>query len=120
MTENQNTVEILLNMPRGTTTWRNNVGLCVYNKHGRRWTVKYGLCDGSSDRIGLTKITITPEMIGRTMGIFTAIEIKTETGSRRKKQKHFIEFLKNAGCIALFATNSEDVKRAIDEFKTRG
>lgn len=112
MTENKNTAEILLNMPKETITWRNNIGLCKY----KDYVVKYGLCEGSSDRIGLTKIKITPEMVGREMAIFTAIEIKADKGNKREKQKHFIDFIKKAGGIALFATNSKQIKEAIDNF----
>jgi hypothetical protein len=116
MTENKNTSEILLNMPKEVTTWRNNVGLCKY----KDYAVKYGLCVGSSDRIGLTRIKITPEMVDREVAIFTAIEIKADKGVKREKQKHFIDFIKKAGGIALFATSSKEVHKAVDEFKNLG
>lgn len=121
MSENNNTSEIQLGLDKDTKLFRNNVGLAVYNKNGRTWKVKYGVGgEGGSDLIGFHTIEITPEMVGRKMALFMAVEVKDAGGKIRPKQKHFIEFLKNAGCIALFAMSSEDVRKAIDDFKNRG
>ena len=36
--------------------------------------------NGASDLIGFTTVEITPEMVGQKAAIFTAIEVKRETG----------------------------------------
>ena len=35
-----------------------------------------GMGVGSSDLIGVTRITVTPEMVGKTVAVFTAVEVK--------------------------------------------
>ncbi len=120
MSESKNLAEIQLNAPKEMTLWRNNSGLAVYNKNGKTWSVRYGVGgDGGSDLIGVCKMKITEDMVGETIGVFVGCEVKTENGVKKKHQKHFIEFLKNAGCIALFATSSKDLIKELDSFKNR-
>ncbi len=66
----------------------------------------------SSDLIGITKIVITPEMVGQTIGVFTAIEVKKEDWNPDKKldkreraQNNFINWVKINGGIAGFANS---------------
>jgi hypothetical protein len=120
MSESKNLSEIKLNKPKETTLWRNNCGLAVYKKGDRTWSVRYGLCDGSSDLIGGTRIKITPEMVNREILVFTAVEVKVEKGKKRDDQIHFINFIKQSGGIATFATSSKDVEKCVDEFKKLG
>lgn len=62
----------------GATMFRNNVG---QYKKGDNW-VKYGLCVGSGDTIGWTEVVITPEMVGKTVAVFTSCEFKASKGGR--------------------------------------
>ena len=81
----------------GYTLFRNNVGLAKL-ADGRR--IRYGLCPGSSDLIGWKTITVTPEMIGQKIAVFTAIEVKSKCGRISEKQQNFIDRVKEAGGIA--------------------
>lgn len=56
-----------------------------------------GLCKGSSDLIGWTPVTITPDMVGTTIAAFTAVEVKTKTGKISDAQTNFINVIKAAG-----------------------
>ena len=59
----------------------------------------------SSDLIGWTEVVITPEMVGKKVAIFTAIEVKPETfkikaeytENRPKAQEKFCQLVRNAG-----------------------
>lgn len=67
-----------------------------------------GLCEGSSDAIGWKTVKITPEMVGKNVAVFIAIETKTEKGHTTKAQKNFISAVKKAGGFAGVARNAQD------------
>lgn len=69
---------------------------------------------GSSDLIGWTSVVITPEMVGRKMAVFTAIEVKTEKGKVSAEQKHFISEVQKAGGIAGVCRNEKDFIFVVD------
>lgn len=69
-----------------------------------------GLPPGFSDLFGITPVTITPDMVGQTVGVFTAIEVKTPTGKVSQKQKNFIEQVKKNGGKAIVARGVDDLK----------
>ncbi len=81
----------------------------------------------SSDLIGWTPITITPDMVGKTVAVFTAIEVKSpgfrvrqfNKKSREYAQNKYIELVKLFGGIAGFAADWPDVDKAIKEWKER-
>lgn len=80
--------------------FRNNVGTAYQEYNGVKRIINFGLCKGSSDLIGWTEVTITPEMVGQKMAIFTAIEVKLEKGKVSKEQENFINQVNGAGGIA--------------------
>ncbi len=96
--------------------WRNNVG-AVTTDDGRH--IRFGLCNDSaavnkniksSDLIGVTQVTITPEMVGQTVGVFTSIEVKKEgwaySGTDREEaQKKWHDLVRSLGGLAGFASS---------------
>jgi len=86
--------------------WRNNTGCLRVNG---RW-IRYGQV-GSSDILSVVPVIITAEMIGQTLGIFTAIECKTRTGKQRKEQKLFQRMIERAGGIYILARSEADLER---------
>ena len=61
--------------------------------------MRYGLCKGSSDLIGWRSLTITPDMVGQTVAVFAAIEVK-DRGTPTPEQLHFIAQVQAAGGLA--------------------
>lgn len=60
-----------------------------------------GLTKGSSDLIGWTSVEITPDMVGSSVAVFTAVECKRSHGGRvTPEQKHFVERVIEAGGMA--------------------
>lgn len=102
----------------GATLFRNNTGTGWIGKTSRTSDkgiyikeprpLRAGLCNGSSDLIGWTRKTITPDMIGKDIAVFTAIEVKTKIGRTTKDQVNFINAVNKAGGIAGVAKNAED------------
>jgi len=67
----------------GCTVWRNNTGV-LRDSNGR--PVKFGLCKGGADIIG-----IAPD------GIFLAVECKTATGRASPDQERFLSIVRARG-----------------------
>lgn len=89
-----------------TKIFRNNCG--GYKDHTGRW-VTYGVANpGGSDLIGWTSITITPDMVGRKIAVFTAIEVKSATGKIRPEQQNFIDRVRLDGGMAGVARSTTD------------
>lgn len=115
----------------GARLLRNNVGACMTDD-GRM--IRFGLGNTSkrindftksSDLIGITKVTITPEMVGKTVGVFTAIEVKPPSfkirdkypeKSRERAQSNFHNFVRQFGGFAGFARNADDLKHIMNHF----
>ena len=89
--------------------FRNNTG-ALMDMQGR--LVKFGLCKGSSDLIGFRSITITPDMVGQKIAVFSAIEVK-DKGKATVEQKNFINIINNAGGYAGVAKNVNDAKKIL-------
>lgn len=105
---------------------RNNSG-ALLDANGR--PVRFGLGNDSakrnkeiksSDLIGITKIVITQEMVGQTIGVFTAVECKEESWNCQKKlderetaQFNFITWVRSMGGLAGFANKVDDLKEII-------
>lgn len=100
-----NLMNSILIANHGCRLFRNNTG-AIKDQTGR--LVRFGLCKGSSDLIGFRPTVITPEMVGKTVAIFTAIEVKTPTGKPTPEQLHFLQRVKDLGGIAGIARSVDD------------
>lgn len=108
---------------------RNNRGAFT-NEHGN--FVRFGLGNESakdkdflsSDLIGGTMVTITPEMVGKKVFILTAIEVKPKgfkmrkfkPGSREDGQLKFMQWVVSMGGFAGFATCADDLRAIYKHF----
>lgn len=128
MTEKTIQTEIMLAIGNGRVRiFRNNVGNgvtgskmtridkpCTMSLHAGDWVVRngrriqFGLCPGSSDLIGWRTVTITPDMVGKQLAVFTAVEVKASTGRPSDDQVNFIQSVRDAGGLA-------GVARTVDE-----
>ena len=102
----------------GATVWRNNTG--------QAWTgdvtrladgsvlirnprpLHAGLCKGSSDLIGIVPHIVTPDDVGRVLGLFLAVESKAPKGRASDAQRNFVEHIQRCGGLA-------GVARSVDE-----
>ena len=105
---------------------RNNSG-AMKNEEGR--VVRFGLGNESvkrsehiksSDLIGIWPVTITPQMVGSTVGLFVAVEVKSPDWNPAKKldaretaQKNFIDWIRSLGGIAGFANNVDGLLKIL-------
>lgn len=108
----------------GTPLLRNNSGACK-DESGR--LIRFGLGNDSekinkhfksSDLIGIWPLVVTPQMVGQTLGIFFAVEVKrpgwkfSQNDERAVAQQKFGEWVQRHGGIFTFATSEADVWRS--------
>ena len=119
--------------------WRNNSGAfqegptkcpkcgATHSEATGRW-IRYGLANDSkklneeiksSDLIGPTPVVITPDMVGQTVAVFTAIEVKPEgwpgiRSARERAQAKFITLVRSLGGYAGFATSVEEAVQIME------
>jgi hypothetical protein len=102
---------------QGVKIFRNNTGVGWVGEIVRRTAdtitlrnprpLHAGLTVGSSDLIGWTPVTITQEMVGRKLAIFTAIEVKAprEKATPKPAQKIFLQAVEVDGGFAMCVNN---------------
>lgn len=90
----------------------------VIIKHPR--LIQFGLQKGSGDLIGFTKKTITRDMVGHDVLIFTNVEAKTKNISTTKEQSSFHEFILKNGGISIIVksiTSEAEIEKTIHDFR---
>lgn len=78
--------------------FRNNTGTLPDPRTGR--PVQFGLARGSADLIGWRTVTVTPEMVGTRIAVFTSLEVKTLRGRLTPQQRSWMDAVRAAGGIA--------------------
>lgn len=76
--------------------------------------------NGQSDLGGWTKVTITPEMVGKDIAVFTAIETKRTSGGKASgDQLNFVAQVKAQGGIAGIANSLEAARKIIEDWANK-
>lgn len=100
----------------GRRLWRNNRG-AVTTDDGRH--IRFGLANDSakmdkavksSDLIGITPVYISPEHVGRILGVFTSVEVKApgwvyKNTPREQAQLAWLQAIVSLGGFATFASH---------------
>jgi len=102
----QQQIRLALGTRSDLRLFRNQVGQLPDPRTGR--PVQFGLARGSADLIGWRTITITPDMVGQRLAVFTSIEVKTERGRVRPEQHAWLAAVTGAGGIAGVARSVTD------------
>lgn len=114
MSESSIQKTIRLAVGRVVVLFRNNSGK-LPDLTGRWVSFGVGPEDGGgSDLIGWQSVTITPDMIGKKVAIFVAIETKAAEARTKKKrliaQSNFVQQVHKAGGRAGFARTVEEAE----------
>lgn len=120
----------------GSRLWRNNVGVAyqgmpfktteksreVFIHPGdillrKARMIRFGLCEGSSDLIGITPKLITQDMVGKTIAVFTAAEAKKPGGKLTPEQELYLMAVTDNGGLAMQFTDPKTVAETIKKFR---
>lgn len=85
----------------------------VIIRNARR--VVFGLCEGSSDLIGLRRLTIGPEHLGRNIAQFVALEIKSSKGRATEGQINFLQMVQSMGGCGGVARSVDEAQALVSE-----
>lgn len=73
--------------------------------------ISAGLCDGSGDVIGITRVWI-PEP--RWVGLFTSIELKAGKSKPQANQRNFAAMVRELGGLAGFARTVDEARAIVE------
>jgi len=107
----QQQIRLALGSRTDLRLFRNNTGTLPDPRTGR--PVQFGLARGSADLIGWRTITVTPEMVGHRIAVFTSIEIKLPNGRIRPEQHAWQRTVSAAGGIAGIARSIQDANEIL-------
>jgi hypothetical protein len=134
MAENdiQDRIRLRIGSQKGLRVFRNNTGLgwsgnasVRINQSGPYYCnngdmiirsarpLHAGLIKGSSDLIGWKTVTITQDMVGSTVAVFVAVEVKTEKGRPTPDQQNFIDMVLKSGGIAGIVRSEEEAENLV-------
>ncbi len=112
----QQQIRLALGTRSDLRLFRNQVGQLPDPRTGR--PVQFGLARGSADLIGWRTITITPDMVGQRLAVFTSIEVKTPAGRVRPEQQAWLGAVRGAGGIAGVARTVSDADHIVANLPT--
>lgn len=122
-----NEMQLIASRSKRCVLFRNNVGQGWAGRIIERTSARLvltdfrplqaGLVKGSSDLIGWTVVTITPEMVGRKIAVFTAFEAKTKTVKLSDAQMIFLNRVIESGGIAAEIRTPEQIATTINFFE---
>jgi hypothetical protein len=76
--------------------------------------IKMGLVPGSADLIGFTTVTVTPEMVGTKVAVFTSGEVKPKRSARfQPGQENWRDAIQAAGGFADILYSVDDALKLV-------
>lgn len=94
--------------------WRQQSGL-FYTREGS--PVRVGL-PGMADSGMIVAVTITPDMVGKTIGVAVQPEYKTAGGQQSEAQRNWQRAVEQRGGVYRLVRCADDMERLINDVKT--
>lgn len=104
----QDAIRLRLGQEPDVCLWRNNCGTAEHWNGRRVERVRYGLCEGSSDLVGV----LAPS------GRLLALEVKTATGRPTKEQLAFLALVRRMGGFAAVVRSVDEAMAAVARART--
>src|SRR5262249_44758114 len=104
--------QVLAFDPLNLQLWRNTRGRYLHHQSGT-W-ISYGLGpNGAADCIGYRVIRIAPDMVGKRVAQFAAVETKAPGEALSAEQETFLDDVRAAGGFAVMVQSAEALARAM-------
>ena len=95
--------------------WRQQVGK-YRHLHQPDQVVSIGT-PGMSDVMMVVAVQITPEMVGRTIGVAVAAELKTKTGKQQENQQLWQRAFQARGGVYRLVRSPDDMTQLVEDVK---
>lgn len=113
MNESNLTKRIMLALPEIVRVFRNHVG-AVKDQKGT-WH-QFGLPRGSADLVGYSKIEVTQDMVGKTIPVFTSLEVKTNKGKQHEAQLKWEAGMRKINAIHGVVRTPDDAEQIVNNW----
>lgn len=104
----QHAIREALGLEPGLVLWRNQVGQYTEDRAGKKRVIRYGLCPGSSDLVGLLD------------GRFVGIEVKAPGEKPTPDQERWLQLVRNVGGFACVAHSTDEARAALVRARAGG
>ena len=82
--------------------------------------LRTGVPNGYADLTGWRSVEVTPDMVGRKLAVFSAIEVKSPRGRPTPEQVNFLRVVSDAGGFAGVARSVEEAGEILSQGLHRG
>lgn len=113
-TKLQNICFLAVGARRDVVAFRQQSG--VFRAMDSERVVKVGQ-PGMSDALAVVAVTITPDMVGKTVGVAVFPEFKTKTGRQAEAQHNFQRAVQSRGAVYRLVRSEADMLALIDDVK---
>lgn len=93
--------------------WRQQCGL--FRQYAPPYNPVYVGTKGIADSMAVVAVTITPDMVGKTIGVAVAPEFKTTKGTQSESQKLWQAAFQSRGGVYRLVRNDADMLALIDD-----
>lgn len=73
---------------------------------------------GMADSLAVVAVTITPEMLGKTIGVAVAAEFKTATGRQAEAQKKWQRAFEARGGVYRLVRSPEEMEQLVEDVRS--
>lgn len=110
-TQAQNPALLAVGQRRDVLAWRQQSGLFrAYDDPSK--IVRVGV-PGLADSMAVVAVTITPDMVGRTVGFAVAAEFKTQTGQQSEPQRLWQSAFEQRGGVYRLVRSADDMRQLV-------
>lgn len=111
----QNRCLLTAGKQRDVLAWRQQVG--KYRSLHSDAVISIGDV-GMADIGMVVSVEITPDMVGKRVGVYVGAEVKTDTGRQRTEQQDWQRVIESRGAVYRIVRSESDMQQLIDDVRS--